>query len=127
MKVVVLVKFCQRAESGAAYNEEFLAQVKEFNQELVKADVMIAVERLHPSSKGKRVRISRGKEFVVDGPFAETKELVGGFWLWEVKSMAEAIEWARRCPKPENQDGELEIRPVLDSDGFGPGVISPTK
>jgi hypothetical protein len=127
MKVVVLVKFGQCAEAGVPYSEELITQVKEFNKELVKAGVMIAVERLHPSSQAKRLQVSSGKEFVVDGPFTETKELVGGFWLWEVKSMAEAIEWARRCPKPPNREGELEIRPVLDSDDFGPGVISPIK
>jgi hypothetical protein len=122
MKVAVLVKFSHCAEAGDPYSEELIARVKEFNKELEKAGVMIAVERLQPSSKSKRVRISGGKELVIDGPFAETKELVGGFWLWQVKSMEEAVEWARRCPKPRNQDGELEIREVLDPSDFGPSV-----
>ena len=90
-----------------------------FNEELVKAGVMLAGEGLHPSSKGKRVRFSGGQRTVIDGPFAETKELVAGFWLWQVKSMEEAVEWVRRCPNPMEGESEIEIRPVFEAEDFG--------
>jgi hypothetical protein len=98
---------------------EMLAAMGKFNEELVKAGVMLAGEGMHPSAKGKRVRFSGSKRTVVDGPFAETKELVAGFWLWEVKSMDEAVEWVRRCPNPMEGDSEIEIRPLFDAADFG--------
>jgi hypothetical protein len=93
-----------------------------FNEELVKAGVILAGEGLHASSKGKRVRFSGGKRTVIDGPFAETKELIAGFWLWQVKSIDEAIEWVKRCPNPMNMDTEIEIRQVFEADDFGPAL-----
>ena len=101
-------------------SEKLLADMGRFNEELVKAGIMLAGDGLHPSRKGKRVRFSGGKRTVVDGPFAETKELVAGFWIWQVKSMEEALEWARRCPDPmPGEDAELEIRPLFEADDFG--------
>jgi len=100
--------------------EKLLAEMGRYNEELVKAGVMLAGEGLHPSSKGRRVIFSGGTKTVVDGPFAETKELIAGFWLWQVKSMDEALEWARRCPHPmPGEEGVLEIRPVFEADDFG--------
>jgi hypothetical protein len=93
-----------------------------YNEELVKAGVMLAGEGLHPSSKGKRIVFSGGKKSVVDGPFTETKELVAGFWIWQVKSLQEAIEWVKRCPNPHNGEGEIEIRQVFEPDDFGPAL-----
>ena len=98
---------------------ELLAAMGNFNEELVKAGVMLAGEGLHPSSKGKRVRFSGAKRTVIDGPFAETKELVAGFWLWQVKSMEEAVEWVRRCPNPMESESEIEIRRVFEAEDFG--------
>ncbi|KFE64383.1 PhnB protein [Hyalangium minutum] len=101
-------------------SEKLHAEMGKYNEELVKAGIMLAGEGLHPSSKGKRIQFSGGKRTVVDGPFAETKELIAGFWLWQVKSMEEAVEWARRCPDPmPGEDAELEIRPVFEADDFG--------
>ena len=114
MRVMVIVKATKNSEAGALPSEKLLADMGKFNEELVKAGVMLAGEGLHPSSKGKRVVFSGGKKTVVDGPFAETKELVAGFWLWQVKSMEEALEWARRCPDPM-----LELRPVFEAEDFG--------
>ena len=124
MRVLVIVKASKSSEAGVMPSEELLARMGEFNEELVKAGVMLAGEGLHPSSKGKRVRFSAsgttGKRTVVDGPFAETKELVAGFWLWQVRSMEEALEWARRCPHPmPGEDAELEIRPIFEAEDFG--------
>ena len=98
---------------------ELLAAMGKYNDELVKAGVMLAGEGLHPSSKGKRIRFSGAKRTVIDGPFTETKELVAGFWLWQVKSMEEAIEWLKRCPNPMPGESEIEIRPVFEADDFG--------
>ncbi len=98
---------------------ELLAAMGNFNEELVKAGVMLAGEGLHPSARGKRVRFSGSQRTVIDGPFAETKELVAGFWLWQVKSMEEAVEWVRRCPNPMEGESEIEIRPVFEADDFG--------
>ena len=98
---------------------QMLTQMGKFNEELVKAGVMLAGEGLHPSSKGKRVRFSGAKRTVVDGPFAETKELVAGFWLWQVKSMEEAVEWVKRCPNPMEGDSDIEIRQVFEAEDFG--------
>ncbi len=120
MRVMVLVKATKNSETGVMPNEQLFAEMGKYNEELVKAGVMLAGEGLHPSSKGKRVVFSGGKKAVVDGPFAETKELVAGFWLWQVKSMEEALEWARRCPDPmPGEESILEIRPVFEAEDFG--------
>jgi hypothetical protein len=120
MRVMVIVKATKSSEAGAMPSEELLAAMGRFNEELVKAGVMLAGEGLHPSSKGKRVVFSGGKRTVVDGPFAETKELIAGFWLWQVRSMAEALEWVRRCPDPmPGEEAILELRPVFEADDFG--------
>ncbi len=120
MRVIVLVKASPESEAGAAPLTELLEAMGKYNEELVKAGVMLAGEGLHPSSKGKRVRFSGDKRTVIDGPFAETKELIAGFWLWQVKSMDEAIEWAKRCPNPTGEGAEIEIRPVFEAEDFGP-------
>lgn len=120
MRVMVIVKATKNSEAGVMPGEELLAAMGRYNEELVKAGVMVAGEGLHPSSKGRRIRFSGGKKTVLDGPFAETKELIAGFWLWQVKSMDEAVEWARRCPDPmPGEDSELEIRPVFEAEDFG--------
>ncbi len=120
MRVIVMVKATKNSEAGVMPGEKLLTEMGKFNEELVKAGVMQAGEGLHPSSKGKRVRFKGGKRTIVDGPFAETKELVAGFWIWKVKSMEEAVEWARRCPDPmPGEEGELEIRPVFEIEDFG--------
>ncbi len=128
MRVMVVVKATRNSEAGilpgdprapAGY-EKLLEEMGKFNEELVKAGVMLAAEGLHPSSKGKRVVFSGGKKSVIDGPFAETKELIAGFWLWQVKSMEEALEWVRRCPAPmPGEESVIEIRPVFEADDFG--------
>jgi hypothetical protein len=120
MRVMVIVKASKNSEANLMPSEKDLAAMGKYNEELVKAGVMLAGEGLHPSSKGKRIQFSGGKRNVVDGPFAETKELVAGFWLWKVKSIDEAVEWARRCPDPmPGEDSELEIRPVFEAEDFG--------
>ena len=119
MRVMVIVKASQESEAGQMPSTELLAAMGQFNEQLVKAGVMLAGEGLHPSSKGKRVRFSGKSRTVIDGPFAETKELVAGFWLWQVKSMDEAIEWARRCPNPMEGESYLELRPVFEAEDFG--------
>jgi hypothetical protein len=120
MRVMVMVKASKNSEKGVMPSEKLLADMGKYNEELVKAGVMLAGEGLHPSSKGKRVVFSGGKKTVVDGPFAETKELVAGFWLWQVKSIEEAVEWVRRCPDPmPGEESEIEIRPVFEADDFG--------
>jgi hypothetical protein len=119
MRVMVVVKASEESESGAALDEKILTAMGKFNEELVKAGVMLAGEGLHPSSKGKRVRFSGTTRTVVDGPFAETKELIAGYWLWKVKSMDEAVEWVKRCPNPHNGDSEIEIRPIYEIEDFG--------
>ena len=119
MRVIVFVKASPDSEAGAMPSTEMLTEMGQFNEELVKAGIMLAGEGLHPSAKGKRVRFSGRERTVIDGPFAETKELIAGFWIWQVKSMDEAIEWARRCPNPMPGDSELEIRPVFEADDFG--------
>ena len=119
MRVMVMVKATGDSEADAMPSEDLLTAMGAFNEELVKAGVMLAGEGLHPSAKGKRVRFSGRQRTVIDGPFAETKELVAGFWLWQVKSMEEAIEWVRRCPNPMPTDSEIEIRPVFEADDFG--------
>jgi hypothetical protein len=119
MRVMVLVKATKDSEAGAMPSQELLTEMGKFNVELVKAGVMLAGEGLHPSSKGARVHFSGDKRTVTDGPFAETKELVAGYWLWQVRSMDEAIEWAKRCPNPMEEGGVLEIRPVFEAEDFG--------
>lgn len=120
MKVMVMVKATPNSEAGLLPSEKLLAEMGRYNEELVRAGIMLAGEGLQPSAKGKRVRFSGDQRTVIDGPFAETKELVAGFWLWQVKSMDEAVEWARRCPSPmPGEESELEIRPVFEADDFG--------
>jgi hypothetical protein len=116
---MVMVKATADSEAGTMPSEELLTAMGAFNEELVKAGVMLAGEGLHPSAKGKRVRFSGRQRTVIDGSFAETKELVAGFWLWQVKSMEEAIEWVRRCPNPMPTESEIEIRPVFEAEDFG--------
>ena len=119
MRVMVAVKATRSSEAGIMPSEKLLADMGKFNDELVKAAVMLAGDGLHPSSKGKRVRFSGGKRTVIDGPFAETKELVAGFWIWQVRSMDEAIEWVRRCPDPmPGEESEIEIRPLFEAEDF---------
>ena len=119
MRVMVIVKASRESEAGAMPDEKMLTDMGNFNEELVKAGVMLAGEGLHPSSKGKRVRFSGASRTVIDGPFAETKELIAGFWIWKVASMQEAVEWARRCPNPHPTDSELEIRQIFETEDFG--------
>jgi hypothetical protein len=117
---MVIVKATKNSEAGVMPTEKLLAEMGKFNEELVKSGIMLAGEGLQPSSKGKRVRFSGGKKTVVDGPFAEAKELVAGFWMWQVKSLDEAVEWVRRCPDPmPGEESEIEIRPVFEAEDFG--------
>jgi hypothetical protein len=122
MKFVVFVKATAETEAGVMPSEQLLTEMGNFNEELVKAGVMKAGEGLHPSSKGARIMFSGKKTTVVDGPFAETKELVAGFWIWECKSLQEAIDWARRCPNPTGEESQLEIRQVFCMEDFGPAM-----
>lgn len=119
MRVLVIVKASPESEAGVMPEEKLLAAMTQYNEELVKAGILLAGEGLHPSSKGARVRFSGAKRTVIDGPFSETKELVAGFWIWQVKSMEEAIEWLKRCPNPMHSDSEVEIRPVFEAEDFG--------
>lgn len=120
MRVMVIVKATKNSEAGARHSEKDVADMGRFNEELVKAGIRLAADGLHPSSKGKRVRFSSGrKRTVIDGPFAETKELIAGFWIWQVKSMDEALEWVRRCPDPmPGEESEIEIRPLFEAEDF---------
>jgi hypothetical protein len=119
MRVMVLIKATEQSEAGEMPSQELLEQMTAFNEELVKAGVMLAGEGLHPSSSGARVEFSDSERKVIDGPFTETKELLAGYWLWQVKSMDEAIEWVRRIPNPTGEHGVVEIRPVFEADDFG--------
>ena len=120
MRFMIIVKATNDSEAGVMPDQKLLTDMGKYNEELVKAGVMLAGEGLHPSSKGARVRFSGPKRTVIDGPFAETKELVAGFWIWEVKSKEEAIEWVKRCPNPfPHGDSEIEIRQVFEADDFG--------
>lgn len=119
MKVMVIVKATKDSEAGVMPSKQLLAEMGNFNEQLVQSGIMLAGEGLHPSSKGKRVRFSQKNRTVIDGPFTETKELIAGFWLWKVKSMQEAIEWVKRCPNPHNEVCEVEIRPVFEAEDFG--------
>jgi hypothetical protein len=117
---MVMVKATKSSEAGVMPSEQLLAEMGKFNEELVKAGVMLAGDGLHPSKLGKRVRFAAGKRTTVDGPFSETKELIAGYWIWQVKSMEEALEWVRRCPDPmPGEESELEIRPVFEAADFG--------
>jgi hypothetical protein len=119
MRVMVIVKANQDSENGVMPDERLLTEMGAFNEELVKAGIMLSGDGLHPSSKGKRVRFSGAERTVIDGPFAETKELIAGFWIWQVDSLDEAVAWAKRCPNPTGVEGELEIRPIFEADDFG--------
>ena len=119
MRVMVLIKANSDTEANVMPSKELLTEMGKYNEALVKAGVMLAGEGLHPSSKGKRVRFSDTKRTVIDGPFAETKELVAGFWLWQVKSMEEAVEWIKRCPNPTGAESMIELRPVFEAEDFG--------
>ena len=122
MRVMVIVKATKNSEAGKMPTKELLAEMGRFNEELVKARILLDGDGLKPSSKGKRVRFAPGKQrTVIDGPFTETKELVAGYWIWQVKSLDEAVEWARRCPDPmPGEESELEIRPFYEAEDFGP-------
>ncbi len=119
MRVMVIVKADRDSEAGVMPSEELLTAMGKYNEELVKAGIMLAGEGLHPSSRGKRVHFSGAKRTVIDGPFTETKELIAGFWLWQVRSMEEALEWVKRCPNPQMGDSDIEIRPVFEMEDFG--------
>ena len=119
MRFMVIVKATKDSEAGVLPDQKLLTDMGKFNEELVKAGIMLAGEGLQPSSKGARVRFSGTKRTVIDGPFAETKELIAGFWLWQVKSKDEAIEWVKRCPNPMPGESEIEIRQVFESEDFG--------
>jgi hypothetical protein len=128
MKFMVIVKATKNSEAGALPDEKLLTDMGKFNEELVKAGVMLAGEGLHPSSKGARVRFSGDQRTVIDGPFAETKELVAGYWMWQVKSKEEAIEWVKRCPNPmPGSESEIEIRQVFEADDFGDALTPELK
>jgi hypothetical protein len=119
MRVMVIVKASKSSEAGEMPSEQLLREMGEYNEQLAKAGIMLAGEGLDPSSKGKRVHFSGKQRSVVDGPFAETKELVAGFWLWQVQSMEEAVEWVRRMPNPMNEESDVEIRRVFEAEDFG--------
>ena len=119
MRVMVIVKASKESEAGAMPDEKMLTEMGAFNEELVKAGVMLAGEGLHASKNGKRVRFSGSRRTVIDGPFAETKELIAGFWIWKVSSMAEAVDWVKRCPNPHQSDSEIEIRQIFENEDFG--------
>ncbi len=120
MKVMVIIKATKNSEAGVMPNEQMLREMGQFNEELVKAGVMLAGEGLHPSAKGRRIHLAGGKRTVVDGPFTEAKELIAGFWIWQVRSMDEATEWVRRCPDPmPGEESTIELRQIFDAADFG--------
>ena len=119
MRVMVIVKASPESEAGEMPSQQLLTEMGAYNEELVKAGIMLAGEGLKPSSQGKRVRFAGTQRTLVDGPFAETKELVAGYWLWQVRSMDEAIEWVRRCPNPMPGESDIEIRPIFEAEDFG--------
>jgi hypothetical protein len=124
---MILIKATKDSEAGVLPDEKLLRDMGKFNEELVKAGVMLAGEGLQASSKGARVKFSGAKRTVIDGPFTETKELVAGFWLWQVKSLEEAIEWVKRCPNPTGDEAEIEIRQVFEAEDFGPALTPELK
>jgi hypothetical protein len=119
MRCMIMVRANRDTEAGVMPDEQLLAAMTAYNEQLAKAGVLLAGEGLHPSSKGARVCFSGDRRTVIDGPFTETKELIAGFWLWQVRSLDEAIEWVKRCPNPTGADSEIEIRPVYEADDFG--------
>lgn len=119
MRVMVIVKATKESEAGVLPDERLISEMTRYNEELVNAGIMLAGDGLQPSSKGARVHFSGPKRTVTDGPFAETKELIAGYWMWQVRSMEEAIEWVKRCPNPHNEDSIIEIRPVFEAEDFG--------
>jgi hypothetical protein len=120
MRMMVIVKATKNSEAGIMASTELMTAMGNYNEELVKAGILLAGDGLHPSARGKRVKMAEGRREVVDGPFAETKELIAGFWIWQVRSMDEALEWARRCPDPmPGEAAELELRPILEAEDFG--------
>jgi hypothetical protein len=119
MRVMVIVKATKESEAGVMPTEQLITEMGRFNEELVKAGIMLAGEGLHPTSRAKRVHFSGKNRTVIDGPFAETRELIAGYWMWQVRSMEEAVEWVRRCPNPMLSDSDIEIRPVLEAADFG--------
>ncbi len=119
MKVMVIVKATQDSEAGVMPSEQLLTEMGQYNEDLVKAGILLAAEGLHPSSKGVRVKFSGTNRSVTDGAFTETKELIAGFWIWQVESMEQAIAWVKRCPNPMPGESEIEIRPVFTADDFG--------
>ena len=127
MRFMVIVKANKESEAGVMPSQKLLAEMGKFNEELVKAGVLLAGEGLQASSKGKRVRFSGAKRTVIDGPFTESKELIAGFWLWQVRSMEEAIEWVKRCPKPHEGESEIEIRQVFEAEDFGTALTPELK
>jgi hypothetical protein len=127
MRVMVLIKATRDSEAGILPDQKLLTEMQQYNEELVKAGVMLAGEGLQPSSKGARVRFSGGQRLVIDGPFTETKELLAGFWMWQVKSLQEAIDWVKRCPDCAGVDAEIEVRPVFEMEDFGAAVTPELK
>ena len=119
MRVMVIVKATKDSEAGVLPSKELITAMGNYNEELVKAGIMLAGEGLKPSSKGKRVRFSGSKRSVIDGPFAETKELIAGYWIWQVRSMEEAVEWLKRCPNPMPSESDVDLRPVYETADFG--------
>ncbi|MCA1562284.1 MAG: YciI family protein [Acidobacteria bacterium] len=124
MRFMILVKADKNSEAGVLPDEKLLKEMGKFNEELIKAGVMLAGDGLQPSSKGARVKFSGDKRTVIDGPFTETKELIAGYWLWQVKSKEEAIEWVKRCPNPTGAESEIEIRQVYEDADFGPELVA---
>lgn len=127
MKFMIIVKASEASEAGEMPSTELLTEMGKFNEELVKAGIMLAGEGLHPTSKGARVHFSGKQRTATDGPFAETKELIAGFWLWEVGSLAEAIDWVKRCPNPHDGDSEIEIRQIFEAEDFGDAMTPELK
>jgi hypothetical protein len=119
MKVMVIVKASKASEAGEMPSQQLLSEMGNYNEELVKAGILLAGDGLHPTAKGKRVRFSGTDRVVIDGPFTETKELIAGYWVWKVKDMDEAVAWLKRCPNPHEEDCEVEIRPVFEVEDFG--------
>ena len=119
MRVMAIVKATPESEAGQMPSEQLLSEMLAYNEELVKAGIMLAGDGLHPSTRGKRIRFQGEKRTVIDGPFAETKELIAGYWIWQVRSMDEAVEWAKRCPNPMEGESYLELRQIFEADDFG--------